>query len=125
MEEPATRWPPTKNPEEPLFVLQSAETRWWSVAMRWVLEMLSDPKGAADTVPLWFYLPVLALGLLVAGVLAALGARIVARIIRERARDAEDRRQADATKTSEVTRSDLVAWIIPKNVLSLVFQRWG
>ena len=88
-----------------LFVLQSAETRWWSVAMRWVLEMLSDPKGAADTVPLWFYLPVLALGLLVAGVLAALGARIVARIFRERARDAEDRRQADATKTSEVTRS--------------------
>ena len=22
-------------------------------------------------------------------------------------------------------RRDLVAWIIPKNVLSLVFQRWG
>ena len=88
-----------------LFVLQSAETRWLSVAMRWVLEMLSDPKGAADTVPLWFYLPVLALGLLVAGVLAALGARIVARIFRERARYAEDRRQLDAPETPEVTRS--------------------
>ena len=23
------------------------------------------------------------------------------------------------------THTDLVAWIIPKNVLSLVFQRWG
>ncbi len=37
------------------------------------------------------------------GVLTGLGARIVGRIFRDRARHVEERRQADATKTSEVT----------------------
>ena len=30
-----------------------------------------------------------------------------------------------ATTGYEAELWDLVAWIIPKNVLSLVFQRWG
>ena len=87
-----------------LFILQGAETRWWSVTIGWLREMLSDPKGAVDTVPWWFYFPALVLGLLAAGVLAALGTRIVARMFRDGARDAKDRRQPDAPETPEVTR---------------------
>ena len=73
------------------------------MVIRWVLEMLSNPKGAVDTVPRWFYFPALALGVVAVGVLTGLGARIVGRIFRDRARHVEERRQADATKTSEVT----------------------
>ena len=79
---------------------QSPGTPWWSVAIGWLREMLSDLRGAANTVPLLFYIPVLGLGLLAVGFLTALGARIVARIFREGARDARDRRQPDATETS-------------------------
>ena len=32
---------------------------------------------------------------------------------------------SSARRISIQLRKDLVAWIIPKNVLSLVFQRWG
>ena len=79
---------------------QSPGTPWWSVAIGWLREMLSDLRGAANTVPLLFYIPVLGLGLLAVGFLTALGARIVARIFRGGAQDAKDRRPPGATETS-------------------------
>ena len=33
--------------------------------------------------------------------------------------------EGDAHENAEAMAQDLVAWIIPKNVLSLVFHRWG
>ena len=35
------------------------------------------------------------------------------------------RREDVPGRSIHLPKSDLVAWIIPKNVLSLVFQRWG